>query len=113
MNNEHAMFTLIPFPGFQRLIIIIRIDYSKGKRTFKGKVTTTTTGDLLLLEHENAIRFNIRKVNSFPLDSNQLMLPHKEPSNMGKEESSLGIMWISMCFGIFMMHAMVSYPFPN
>lgn len=65
---------------------------------------------LPFLPHDDIISFQVTHVNGFSLLNHIGMRSQEKPTNMCKEESSLGVMWIGICFRIFMVNTMVVGP---
>jgi len=65
---------------------------------------------LLFLESNDGVTLKVGHVNSSSLDFDCRMLLGHEPSHVGKEEPSLGIMRVGIGLGIFVMDAVVPAP---
>lgn len=65
------------------------------------------------MELNNGIVFNVTHVDLLSTFQDFWMLTQHQPANVSEEEATIGIMWISISFGIFMMDTMISYPIVN
>lgn len=59
------------------------------------------------LEHDNSVGLQVRHIDNLTLLDNLWMRCQKEPANVGKEETSLGIMWIRVRLGELVMYSVV------
>lgn len=69
--------------------------------------------NLLFLEHYNGISFQVTHIDLLALLFDIGMFSTQQPTHMGKEETTSGIVWICVSIGKFMMHTMISGPFVN
>lgn len=66
--------------------------------------------NLPLMKEYNRILEKVAAVNKLAFLYNLGMLFHHKPTNMREEKSSLCVVGIGICFGIFMVHSVISNP---
>lgn len=65
---------------------------------------------LLLVELNNRIGEDVAHINGSSLLKNLGMFVEHQPADMCKEESTVGVMWISVCLRVLVMNSMISHP---
>lgn len=69
--------------------------------------------NLLLLESHNRILHNVVHADLTALLDDLGMLSHQQPANVGKEESAVGVVGISVSLRILVVNSMIASPLVN
>lgn len=76
-------------------------------------VSTLSAVNSLLLEHNNGIGFQIAHIDLFALLLDVGMFSAEQPTHVGKEEATSGVVGIGISVREFVMDAMIACPLVN
>lgn len=62
------------------------------------------------MEHHNRILQQIAVIQLLPFFDHIRVLPHHEPSDVGKEKTPLRVVRVRVGFRVFVMHSVVLHP---
>lgn len=64
-----------------------------------------------VLKHDDGVIFEVGKVETFPFGDNVGMFANHDPADVGEEEATRGVMWVTVRFRVKVMNSVVTSPF--